>query len=199
MFKSKKIIKEKILKIINPINFISEETVDIIMDFSQMEKISAKTIFISKGKQNSKEYFILNGICRSLLYSPKGEDITLSFYVENSIIPPCMTRTINGFSNQNFQALTDLTLVSISQNKFLELINKYEKLSVFANKSIENELTNKIEKEEFLIGLTAKEKLTEFRKKYKNLENLIPHNIIASYFGITNVSFSRIRKGTLKS
>ena len=40
----------------------------------------------------------------------------------------------------------------------------------------------------------AKERLIEFRNKYKILENLIPHTDIASYLGITNISLSRLRK-----
>jgi len=189
-------MKKIISDIIASIYPVSSKAVEDIISNSKKEFIPAKKNFIEKGKRNQKEYFIIDGVCRSMLYSPKGEDITLSFYQENSILPPNITRTNTGISNQYFQAITDLTLISVSQKKFLEIILKYQNLSIFANKSIENELASKIEKEEFLLSFTAKEKLMKFRKKYKNLENRIPHNIIASYFGITKVSFSRIRKET---
>ena len=58
---------------------------------------------------------------------------------------------------------------------------------------MQNELARKVDKEIGLVSLTAKERLLKFRAQYPLLENLIPHPIIASYLGITNISLSRIR------
>jgi CRP-like cAMP-binding protein len=161
-------VKKIVSQIINSIHPVSNLALNEIIANADREYLPAKTIFIEKGKQNQKEYFILEGVCRSMLYSPKGDDITLSFYPEISILPPCITRTENGYSNQYFQSITDLIVLSISQIKFIELIQKYSNLSLFANKSIEYELKEKIEKEQFLHCLTAREKLINFRKNSRD-------------------------------
>ena len=59
---------------------------------------------------------------------------------------------------------------------------------------LQNELILKVEKEIGLASLTAKERLIEFRKKYKHLENFVPHTDIASYLDIKNISLSCLRK-----
>ncbi len=67
-------------------------------------------------------------------------------------------------------------------------------IRTFGNLVLQNELKSKVEKEIGLASLSAKERLIEFRKKYKILENFVPHTDIASYLGITNISLSRLRK-----
>ena len=63
----------------------------------------------------------------------------------------------------------------------------------FGNAVLSNELMAKVEKEVALASLKAKDRLVLLRKKYPNIENLIPHSDIASYLGITTISLSRLR------
>ena len=41
--------------------------------------------FIKRNKRNTNEYFLLEGICRSYLISPEGEEITLSFAQQGKV------------------------------------------------------------------------------------------------------------------
>lgn len=50
-------------------------------------------VFIRVGYRNESEYMILNGFCRSFLLNPEGEEITLSFFKQNSVLSPHITRT----------------------------------------------------------------------------------------------------------
>lgn len=154
--------------------------------------------FISKNKKNNKEYFVLNGICKSYLISPDGEEITISFFVEGKVLSPCSIRTQKGVSNQNFKALTDIELASINANEFEYLMMNNAEIKTFANTVLQNELISKVDKEIGLASLSAKERLIQFRNQYPMLENLIPHTDIATYLGITNISLSRLRKDLKK-
>jgi len=84
--------------------------------------------------------------------------------------------------------------VSMNAKEFESLMIENIEIRHFGNTVLQNELISKVEKEIGLASLTAKERLIEFRKKYRLLENLIPHTNIASYLGITNISLSRLRK-----
>ena len=63
----------------------------------------------------------------------------------------------------------------------------------FGQRVVERELSMAMLLEVALRSYSARERLLALRKQYPNLENLIPHHIIASYLGITHVSFSRLR------
>lgn len=63
----------------------------------------------------------------------------------------------------------------------------------FGQRVLESELSKNLFQEITFRSFNAKDRLIQLRKDYPNLENLIPHTIISSFLGITNVSFSRLR------
>lgn len=150
-------------------------------------------VFIEQGKLNAKEYFVLEGICRSYLVNEEGENTTLSFFVEGSILTPHLFRTANGKSLLNFEALTDLKLATLDATFLHNLMVEDVEFRDFGNEVLRRELLGKVEKEISLASLSAKERLLNFRKQFPSLENLVPHTAIASYLGITNISLSRLR------
>jgi CRP-like cAMP-binding protein len=150
-------------------------------------------VFIRKDKTNTLEYIILEGVCKSFVYNPEGEEITLGFYQGKSILPPHITRTINDRSILNFQAITPLEAAFFNAHEFVKLMINNLDIRNFGNTVLKNELLHKVDKEIGLASLTAKERLLTFRKTYHMLENLVPHPQIASYLGITSISLSRIR------
>lgn len=182
----------------NSIFPLSDTSYKILNSLFKIVTYEKEDIFIKAGQRNDSEYIVSEGYCRSFLYNPDGEDITISFYKRNSVLSPHIIRTKNDISLFNFQALTELKLISFDANKFLELMIKNIEIRNFGNTILLNELIRKTDKEISLSTLSAKERLLNFRSEFNELENLIPHPIIASYLGITNVSLSRLRKETMK-
>ena len=187
-------MKQKVKNIINGVFPVSEKSFQEIDRLLKFETFEKGELFIQRNKRNIKEYFILSGVCKSYLINPDGDEITISLFTENSILSPHQTRTPNNISNLYFKALTNLELASINAKEFENLMIENIEIRAFANTVLQNELMLKVEKEIGLASLTAKERLIEFRNKYKILENLIPHTDIASYLGITTISLSRLRK-----
>lgn len=165
----------------------------------QTKKVLKNEVFIKTLQKNNSEYIVIDGYCRSFLVNPDGDDITLSFFKKYSILSPHITRTKNEMSIINFQALTDVELLEFDADKFLNMMIENIEIRNFGNTILKNELMQKTEKEISLASDTAKERLIKFREEYAILENLIPHPIIASYLGITNISLSRLRGEVKKS
>jgi CRP-like cAMP-binding protein len=187
-------VNKKVKNIVDGIFPISKESLQKIESLLMFETFEKGEIFIQRNKRNEKEYFILSGVCKSYLISPDGDEITISLFTENNILSPQSIRTSKNISNLNFQALTKIELVSMNAKEFENLMIENIEIRHFGNTVLQNELISKVEKEIGLASMTAKERLIEFRKKHRLLENLIPHTDIASYLGITNVSLSRLRK-----
>ncbi|MBL7933044.1 MAG: Crp/Fnr family transcriptional regulator [Bacteroidia bacterium] len=182
----------------------NKEIVDKICPLSEKSFLELNTVLIRRSfpkselfaklkTKNNSEYIVLDGFCRSFLTNPEGDDVTLRFFKANDVISPHITRTKQNVSIINLQALTDIELLEFNAAEFLELMIKNLEIREWANTILKEELMRKTEKEIDLISSTAKERLLKFRKDYAILENLIPHPIIASYLGITNISLSRLR------
>ena len=191
-------IKERTRPLVNKVSPVSEGSLDLISDLILVEVYEKGDVFIDRGKRNNKEYFVYEGICRSFLLSPEGEEVTISYFLEGSVLSPNKTRTANQISHLNFQALTQLTVASLNADTFEQLMISHKDIREFGNMVLQKELLAKVEKEIGLASLNAKERLILFREKYHFLENLISHVDIASYLGITNISLSRLRKGLME-
>ena len=187
-------IKERTRPIVNKVSPVSEGSLDLISDLIVVEVYEKGDVFIDRGKKNNKEYFVYEGVCRSFLLSPEGEEVTISYFLEGGVLSPNLTRTANQISHLNFQALTKLTVASLNADKFQQLMINHLDIRGFGNGVLQNELLAKVEKEIALASLTGRERLILFREKYHFLENLISHVDIASYLGITNISLSRLRR-----
>jgi len=187
-------IKESTKPLINNVSPISELSLDLVANLIEVETFEKGALFIDMGKRNNKEYFVFQGVCRSFLHSPEGDEVTISYFLEGGVLSPNKTRTVNKISRLNFQALTNLTVASMNADAFEDLMIHYVDVREFGNTVLQQELHMKVEKEIGLASLNAKERLLQFREKYHFLENLISHADIASYLGITNVSLSRLRK-----
>ncbi|MCP3851287.1 MAG: Crp/Fnr family transcriptional regulator [Gammaproteobacteria bacterium] len=186
-------IEQKIEGITKQILSLSNQTLIALAQNIKEEAFTKNEVFISLNEPNENEYFIYDGICRSFLYTSSGAEVTLQFFMEKSVLSPNIIRSENNLSNQNIQALTDVTGFSINRNKFRSLMNQFKDLETYAHMSLQLELKKLISKESDLITLSAKNRLLAFRRKYPKLEQLVSHSHIASYLGITTVSLSRLR------
>ena len=187
---SNKIISD----IINSYYSISNNSIKAIVELVEIQKISKETTFIKMNSCNDYEYFLLEGICRSYIANQEGEDITISFFQDKTVLTPNVARTYNTFSTLNFEALTDIEIARFKAIDLVNLIKERSELRNFANEVLQRELVSKSSKEIYNASLSAKERLMKFRNQFKLLENLVPHPKIASYLGITNISLSRLRK-----
>ncbi|MGK0138515.1 MAG: CRP-like cAMP-binding protein [Algoriphagus sp.] len=123
-----------------------------------------------------------------------GGEITISFFLKNSILSPNHIITSVDRANINFKALTDLRIASIDVTVFESLMIGNLEISSFGDLVVQNELKAKVEKEIGLASSTAKERLLAFRDHFRTLENFISHTDIASFLGITNISLSQLRR-----
>jgi CRP-like cAMP-binding protein len=185
---------EEIKDIVKSIYPVSGNSLNQIIDLIEYQEINKGSCFIEKGTRDYHEYFLLDGICRSFVLNPEGEEITIAFFNPGTVLSPFVTRTVEGISNLNFQALTDIKLGMMDASEFLNLMVDQLDTREFGNMVLKIELKNKVDKEIGHASLTAKERLLKFREQYAMLENLVPHTTIATYLGITNISLSRLRK-----
>lgn len=182
-----------LLRYMQSFGSISTDSFVEMLRFASFKTVGKDEVFIKKDRINTQEYFLLEGVCRSYLYNPEGEDITISFFQGPVVISPHTIRTEAGRSLFDYQACTELLLCCLDADAFLNLMIRNLEIREFGNAVLRNELTGKVEKEIGLVSLPARERLLLFRRRFDMLENIVPHPHIASYLGITPISLSRLR------
>ena len=156
------------------------------------EYFKSKDIFI-EGKKNNLEYLMISGVLHRHNISDNGDIVTTGFYMPKTVITPHFARTNKGRNIFSLQALTESVIAEISVEDLDNLRFNNKEFQEFGQRILEKELAQTYFDEISYRTYNAKERLLALRRNFANIENLIPHNIISSYLGITNVSFSRLR------
>jgi len=189
---------KKLKEILNSYHELSESSFALIVQNCEIKSHPAEVYISGEDKPDSSEYFLLEGIVHSCHYAESGENITTGFYLSGTVITPHFARTIMGKSIYSLQFLTKGVLCSVPVSVLDELRSRIEDIRIFGKKVVEQELTRSVRQDLSFRTESAKERLVNLRLEFPNLENLVPHTSIASFLGITPVSFSRLRNTLAK-
>ena len=186
-------MNDKLSDILNDFGIVSTFSKQLFADKSEVVELPKNHNIFLEGKKNHFEYVLISGVVHRYHISDKGDTVTSGFYMPKSVITPHFARTNNGKSIFSLQCLTDVALAEILVTDLDNLRYTNKEYNEFGQRIIEAELARTFYNEAVFRSFTAKERLLTLRKQFPNLENLVPHNIISSYLGITNVSLSRLR------
>jgi CRP-like cAMP-binding protein len=185
-------------EILNEFGIVSTFSKQLFKEKATIKKLPKNSNIFIEEKKNELEYLLISGVTHRFNISDKGEIVTTGFYLPKSVITPHFARTNKEKNIFSLQALTDIVIAEISVKELDNLRYNNKEFHQFGQRIIELELSQTFFNQVVYRSYSAKERLIELRNQYPNLENLVPHNIIASYLGITNVSFSRLRNELIK-
>ncbi|MDY0089026.1 MAG: Crp/Fnr family transcriptional regulator [Flavobacteriaceae bacterium] len=187
-------MKKELLSQVYQHQLISSDELQKIIDSHQ--KITLKKgDFILKEGEIANSYFILeNGLIRSFAYDYNGNDITTDFFCNYDVVIEVLSLFQRTPTQENIQALTDCIGWKIDLDVFQDLYHSIPGVSEWGRHWMTGKLFQS--KQRFLEMIT-----TSAKNRYENLIKEKPQVIlqsplkhIASYLGITDTSFSRIRK-----
>lgn len=172
---------------------VTNEAVDHVLASGQIESYSKNRIIFHEQRFNAFEYFQLEGVSHRFNADGDKQTITTGIYQGEAVVTPHMARTKGSQSIFSLQALTDCVYLQVPAGLFRTLMNDHSVIRSFGQAVVEREFAQHLNFEVLFRTQSARERLLYFREQYPNLENLIPHTVIASFLGITPVSFSRLR------
>ena len=191
-------MNDKLSDLLTELGIVSAVSKQKFLDEAEVIELPKNHCIFLEGKENHYEYILISGVLHRYNVSDKGDTVTTGFYMPKSVITPHFARTFNGKSIFSLQCLTDVVLAQLLVTDLDRLRYTNEDCNEFGQQVVRNELARTFYNEVAIRSFNAKERLLLLRKQFPNLENLIPHTIIASYLGITNVSLSRLRNELAK-
>lgn len=72
-----------IKEILDQYHKLTPATFSEFFEMLDMVEVPRGDIFIIRGKQDEFEYIVLDGVCRSYLLNPEGEEVTVAFFQIN--------------------------------------------------------------------------------------------------------------------
>jgi len=151
--------------------------------------------FILKQGDVADGYMILaSGLMRSYAYDYNGNDITTNFFSNYDIVIEVLSLFQRIPTTENIQALTDCECWKLDFDVFQELYHSIPGFSEWGRLWMTNRLFHFKQRSVKMVTISAKERYLQLIKEKPQLILQSPLKNIASYLGITDTSFSRIRK-----
>jgi CRP-like cAMP-binding protein len=185
-------------RILNAYVPVGQAAVELIFENGEIETLSKDEIVFHEKRFNAFEYFQLEGVSHRFNVGSDAQKVTSGIYQNEVVITPHFTRTTNSQSIFSLQALTECCYLKVPAGTFRDLSDQNQQIRMFGRAVVEKEFIRNLNFEVLFRANTAKERLIYFRTNYPLLENIIPHTVIASFLGITPVSFSRLRNELAK-
>ena len=177
---------------------VSRNSVEQILEACAFESLPKQAVLFQEKKFNGFEYFQLSGTAHRFNADESGQPITSGLYTGRTVITPHFARSPNSLCIFSVQALTDCSYLKIPAGTFRDMMDHQLDVRLFGRRVVEMEFSQHLQFEVMFRSFAARDRLLFFRKQYPGLENQIPHSVIASYLGITPVSFSRLRSALAK-
>ncbi|WP_333693597.1 Crp/Fnr family transcriptional regulator [Flavobacterium sp.] len=174
-----------------------------LIDASDLQKIQEahypiqfkKGDFIFKKGEVSDGYLILqSGLMRSFAWDYNGDDITTDFFSDNEVVIDVLSLFQRIPSQENIQALTDCICWKIDYETFQELYHTIPGFSEWGRLWMTNRMFHFKQRMVEMVTLSAKDRYLQLLKEKPKWILQSPLKYIARYLGITDTSFSRIRK-----
>jgi len=169
-------------------------------DLKELMAISSEHHFkkgdkvIDFGDKKKKVILILEGIIRGYIINYQEKELTTFIYQEFAAFAAYEPFLLSKPSNHAFECL-EATRVLMIDNKDLErLINTNSRLKEIKDKIIIEGLLLSFKRNESFIKLSPEKRYIDFMKKKSGLLQRVSQKHLASYLGITAVSFSRLKK-----
>mgnify|MGYP006193108571 CR=1 FL=1 len=154
-----------------------------------------KGAFILEEGEVSNSYLILeNGLMRSFVHNYNGTDITTDFFSNQEIVIEVLSLFQRIPSRENIRALTDCDCWEIKFDTFQELFHSIPGFSEWGRLWMTNRLFHFKQRSVEMVTISAKDRYLQLIKEKPQIVLQSPLKYIAGYLGITDTSFSRIRK-----
>jgi CRP-like cAMP-binding protein len=149
---------------------------------------------LSANNHSKKVFFFETGLGRSY-YLKEGKDITHYFFVEDSFSVAIESVFYNKPSPYNLELLENSIIRSVSYPELKKIVDKSESIDKFIQLLLINFLKSFSDRLYSIQFQSASERYKTMLKNYPDILRRAPLGHIASYLGITQETFSRIRSG----
>ncbi len=179
--------------ILNVVGIPKEEAQDIVKRFQPIE-LKEKEFLLQENELSDHYLYLEKGLMRTFLYDLEGNDITIDFFTDNSIV-----FDVNSFFNRvrsevNIQAITHCFGYIVTYEELNTLFHNKPAFRDFGRALLVKKFSSSQKRNFGMINRTAAERYQNLLETKPQIFQYSPLKYIASYLGITDSTLSRLRK-----
>jgi CRP-like cAMP-binding protein len=162
-------------------------------------ELKKKQFLLQKGELSNHMRFVASGCLKLFQIDENGKEHILQFGIKGWWVNDLYAYLTEKPATFIIQAVTDCTVLQIHKDQLNKLYDKIDVLDRFFRVKTQNGYVALQERIINSMSQTAEQRYYDFIKRYRNVEQMIPQYMIASYLGITPEHLSSLRKITSQS
>lgn len=170
---------------------ISEKEIPLIIDSFKPKELAKKEILLFKGDISNHMRFISEGCLKSYYINEEGQEYIVQFGIKNWWVNDLFSYLTNTPAQYFVQALQPTTVLQIHRDTLENLFKSVPKMERFFRIKKKNAYV--VNQNRTLESMSETAEL-RYLKKYRDIEQVVPQYMVASYLGITPEHLSAIRK-----
>lgn len=186
--------KQPLIQFLQSSNLVSLQTAEQIADTFTDRTLERNEFLLTEGKVCDEYFFLAKGFMRAFAYDTIGIDVTTNFYSERQVVFEVSSFFNRTRSKENIQALQECIGWSITYEQLNDLFHSLPEFREFGRSVLVKGFTALKSRMLAHITETAEQRYDALLKTNPEIFQQAALKHIASYFGITDTSLSRIRK-----
>ena len=174
--------------------FLLSSDFDAFLSITHRSKYKKGEKIIDFGEKKKKIVLLLKGLVRGFIINYQGRELTTFLFRENMAFAAYEPLILNNPTNHAFECLENSVALSLEYRDLEVLIKSNHRIKKVMDAIIMDSLSTAIQRNESFIKESPEQRFLSFIKKHPDLLKRVYQKHIASYLGITAVSFSRLKK-----
>lgn len=160
--------------------------------YFKKKEIPAKTTILREGDLARRIYFIESG-CLRMFFTDINKDVTVQFFFEGEHVCSMESFLKNIPSNFSLETLENTTFYTLSKENYNRLCADLPAFNNYFQEFVQGRMFHYVNLLLDYIRLTPEQRYQQLLKTHPEILQRVHQYHIASYLGITAVSYSRIR------
>lgn len=173
---------------------LTQEEIDAILSITKIDIIEKDDCFIKAGEYKPMIGLVIQGIIRGYYITDSGQELTPFFWDENLVTGSWETLYLKQPSALNYEAIETTTLAVVDFIAFKKLAAQHSTIQKVYIEMVEIILTNTLLHQQSYYNEKPEKRYELFKEQSPKLLKRIAQKHMASYLGITPISFSRMKK-----
>lgn len=158
------------------------------------QSVTKHQVLVEQGQVSKHLYFIKKGALRLGHLTPDGKEVTTQFFFEGNQVALIESFAHGTPSEYFLESLEETELLMVNREDFMEAVAEHVALKDLMIELLLTKMTTYSNLFLSRIQQSPEERYRELQDQYAELLNRVEDQYLASYLGITPVSFSRIKK-----
>lgn len=174
-------------------SFLHLEDLKMLNNLASIRKFKKGDILVRSGEASQSIFIVVKGLLRSYAMTSDGDEMTLTFAHEGMELADPNAVFANKAALASIEALEPTIVILLDSIKLEALSKKYHRLTYIQNHALKRIVVQAAERIHFFTVLSPEERFLYIQKEQPELIQRVPQKYLASYIGVTAVSFSRIK------